>query len=333
MLATNGKLYGTCRLGGQHNYGTLFEFDLATSSITVKKHFNYGTGFIGGSPYNAPYQASNGKIYGLYSQGLYAYDMASDSLMLVKYFVSNITGNPGNSSPIVQANDGNLYMSTTSGGKYNYGALVQYNFTLDSLIAVPVHAGVRGMQSQPMQASNGKLYIPTQSIKGICEYTLGTDTLIQKKIISTSRYFLNTQGRLIEANGKLYGTGHYYKSSLSYLYNYDLATDSLTMNRGVIKGYLIGGLTQAVSPTVGLDEEEKATSIGITVYPNPTMDYIQFDLDRKINEIRIYNMRGQLVSQPNPNKNRVEVTNFENGTYIIQLFTDNGVAHSRFIKQ
>ncbi|MBS4028044.1 MAG: hypothetical protein KGZ58_05330, partial [Ignavibacteriales bacterium] len=62
MFARNGKLYGLNYGGGNSGYGTLYEFDITTNTLTVKYSF---TGYEDGAyPYGSLMQAKNGKLYG-----------------------------------------------------------------------------------------------------------------------------------------------------------------------------------------------------------------------------------------------------------------------------
>jgi uncharacterized repeat protein (TIGR03803 family) len=66
-LAYNGKLYGTTSWGGQHNNGTLFEFDYYRQ--TIVKRFDFDEVNTGKAPRSGLVQSSNGKLYGTTEQG------------------------------------------------------------------------------------------------------------------------------------------------------------------------------------------------------------------------------------------------------------------------
>jgi uncharacterized repeat protein (TIGR03803 family) len=67
IQASNGKLYGMTAEGGTYNYGTLFEYDPATSIFLKKLDFAGTTN--GSNPYGTLMQASNGKLYGMTFRG------------------------------------------------------------------------------------------------------------------------------------------------------------------------------------------------------------------------------------------------------------------------
>ena len=66
-LAYNGKLYGSTSWGGQHNNGTLFEFDYYRK--TIVKRFDFDEATTGKAPRSGLLQSSNGKLYGTTEQG------------------------------------------------------------------------------------------------------------------------------------------------------------------------------------------------------------------------------------------------------------------------
>ncbi len=67
-------------------------------------------------------------------------------------------------------------------------------------------------------------------------------------------------------------------------------------------------------------------------YPNPVNNYLQFESSNKYNEIKIYNMSGDLLLQESY-KSKIKVSELNNGIYIAQLL-NNGIAKDaiKFIK-
>ncbi len=67
-------------------------------------------------------------------------------------------------------------------------------------------------------------------------------------------------------------------------------------------------------------------------YPNPVNNYLQFESSNQYNEIKIYNMSGDLLLQESY-KSKIEVSGLNNGIYIAQ-FLNNGIAKDaiKFIK-
>ena len=93
------------------------------------------------------------------------------------------------------------------------------------------------------------------------------------------------------------------------------------------------GLTPKNCTTVGLfnpDSEQE----GITVYPNPAKDLLQVQVPEDANELRIYDAIGQLVYSERLTgvNNGVDISAFNEGVYIVEVFTDTRSFASKFIK-
>jgi hypothetical protein len=121
-----GKLYGTS-LGGSHfgpqgvaplGTGTIFEFDIATSTLAKKFDFNYNTDGIGPSPL----MKSGDKLYGglfglLYNPtglpnqygALFAYDLNLDTLSFIHVFDATTDPDRYPSGMMLKASNGNFY--------------------------------------------------------------------------------------------------------------------------------------------------------------------------------------------------------------------------------
>ncbi|MES2565294.1 MAG: T9SS type A sorting domain-containing protein [Bacteroidota bacterium] len=83
MLASNGKLYGMTNNGGTTDDGVLFEYD--PSNHSYMKKYDFG-GVNGTDPLGTLMQASNGKLYGMTSDGgvnndgvLFEYDYTTNT--------------------------------------------------------------------------------------------------------------------------------------------------------------------------------------------------------------------------------------------------------------
>ena len=60
------KLYGMTGRGGSNDAGVIFSFDPAASTYTKLMDFDYANGRY---PYGSLVQASDGKLYGMTSEG------------------------------------------------------------------------------------------------------------------------------------------------------------------------------------------------------------------------------------------------------------------------
>lgn len=83
--------------------------------------------------------------------------------------------------------------------------------------------------------------------------------------------------------------------------------------------------------TLGVQENELAN--GISMYPNPTSDYIQFKgITTETIDVSVYDILGkQIINQTINSNNALDVTNLQNGIYILRL---NDLSTSyKFVKE
>lgn len=77
-------------------------------------------------------------------------------------------------------------------------------------------------------------------------------------------------------------------------------------------------------PDLTLNAKDEALTNAITLYPNPSADYLQLEVDAEFNldRIAIFDINGKLVLSPNltldPHQ-RIDVSSLSNGTYFVQI--------------
>lgn len=218
VQASNGKLYGMAFAGGADNLGTLFEYDPLLDTCIKKLDFNGAN--LGAAPEGSLVMASNGKFYGMTSQGgmnnkgvLFEYDPLTQTYIKKK----NFSGAGNGSDPygsLVQASNGKLYGMTSSGGINNLGVIFEYDFVTEILSKKIDFDGLNygsNPYSSLMQASNGNLYGMTNmggaTDQGVLfAYDPVSDTVVKKFDFNSASYGSNPNGSLMQAqNGKLYG--------------------------------------------------------------------------------------------------------------------------------
>ena len=122
IKASNGKLYGMTRLGGEYGAGTIFEVDPVALTTVIKHSFDVTNG---ANPLGSLLEASNGKLYGMTQYGgpfgesgymgvLFEYDPTTD--VFTKKYEFDYTNGANPRGSLIQASNGKLYGMTTNGG-------------------------------------------------------------------------------------------------------------------------------------------------------------------------------------------------------------------------
>ncbi|MCK5686292.1 T9SS type A sorting domain-containing protein, partial [bacterium] len=105
----------------------------------------------------------------------------------------------------------------------------------------------------------------------------------------------------------------------------------MTINSGIYSTYLVGYIAIDGYYSNTIDQflvsninNLKNTKNKINIYPNPTSNIINFDLDLSIKDydLYIYNMKGQKVksiNQSNNGNNAIDISKLKAGTYLIQI--------------
>lgn len=68
----------------------------------------------------------------------------------------------------------------------------------------------------------------------------------------------------------------------------------------------------------------------ISIFPNPSSDFIHIKSDEEIRLIKIYDIKGSLIRSDNTSK--IDISAFPKGNYIISIETKSGVETRKFIK-
>ncbi len=161
-MATDGDFYGVA-YGGSAGFGALYRI---TPKGNYKVVYNFRDVGDGANPLYAPIQASDGSLYGI-TEG----DIVNTQPTIYKYsaagtvttvFTLPADGSEGKffGSPVLQADDSNLYVTTASGGRYDCGTILkvttagvllgQYNFYCKQYGGLP--------NGRLIQAADGNLY-------------------------------------------------------------------------------------------------------------------------------------------------------------------------------
>lgn len=69
----------------------------------------------------------------------------------------------------------------------------------------------------------------------------------------------------------------------------------------------------------------------LNIFPNPSVGSINIDYNERFSTINIINLQGKMVLQSK--QKTIDINSLENGIYVVQIETENGVLNSKFVKQ
>jgi uncharacterized repeat protein (TIGR03803 family) len=251
IRAGGGKLYGMTQYGGSHGLGAIFSYDVSTATYEKLVDFD---GANGAKPFGSLMQASDGKLYGMTSEGgnfayynspgmgvIFSFDPLSSTYTKIADFgVGDASDCAQPYGSLIQASDGKLYGMAQGG----YGVIFSFDPSTSTFTKVMDFDGANGRimySSSLMQASDGKLYGMTSGDLG------GIGSVVFSFDLSTSTYTklndLGGTGSLVQAtDGKLYGMTYY------SIFSFDPFTSTYTKLRDFnfsVEGDPYGNLMQA----------------------------------------------------------------------------------------
>jgi len=231
IQANNGKLYGMTTYGGNNEAGTIFYYDLTSSTFTKAYNFAGSNGI----PFGDLVSASNGNLYGMTSALLFEY--VPDVFSLPNGILFNGTNGGNAYGSLMQATNGKLYGMTSEGGNSDNGVLFEFNPANFSYVVKHLFNGTsdgRGPMGSLTEGSNGKLY-------GMClGGNLGQGVIFEYDPVTTGYSIKHDfaggnggstpKGSLVKSsNGKLYGmTSEGGANNLGIVFEYDPATSTFT---------------------------------------------------------------------------------------------------------
>ncbi len=234
VQAMDGKLYGMTAYGGNNYVGVMFSYDRATATYAKLLDFDYTTG---SSPFGSLIEASDGKLYGMTSEGgsnfagvMFSYDPATTTYAKLLDFNGTNGAYPYGS--LTEASDGKLYGMTTYGGSNSAGVMFSYDratATYAKLLDFDYTTGSSPFGSL-IEASDGKLYGMTSeggsNFAGVMFSYDPATTTYAKLLDFNGTNGAYPYGSLTEASdGKLYGMTTYGGSnSAGVMFSYDRAT-------------------------------------------------------------------------------------------------------------
>ena len=110
------------------------------------------------------------------------------------------------------------------------------------------------------------------------------------------------------------------------------ASFTATQNGQYAVEITIGNCTVTSScTTISTVELEENQLVLVSVYPNPTKDFLSVESSEQIESIVIYDVTGKQVQQEGTN--HFSVDQLANGPYVLHIQTTNGTAIKRFVKE
>jgi uncharacterized repeat protein (TIGR03803 family) len=349
LAANDGKLYGMTSDGGLNQSGTIFSFDPAGNSFQHLFDFDDASGK---SPFGSLIQASNGKLYGLTSDGgtdsagtLFSYDISNGTFTVLHNF-SAVTGMTPTGSLLI-ADNGKMYGLTSAGGAYDYG--VVFSFDASGNVYADLHdlTGTEG--SAPygslIQFADGLLY-GMASGGGTCGI-FGTIFNFNPLTNAYSDIFdfsgsdgSSPGGDLLQgSNGKLYGmTVLGGANDNGVLFSYDPSNSGYAdlVDFNIANGqYPWASVIEIIA--TGIPEKYDAASIQL--YPNPVNKDLRIrNNGGEVKRIDIFNIVGERVYSNSLEMQAfgqltIDVSSLASGVYFVHAQRDKGNWEGKFVKQ
>ena len=231
--------------GGTNNNGVLFQYDFNNSLYSKKLDFS---GTINGSlPRGSLMKASDGKLYGMTSNGgqnglgtIFQYDLSTGTYTKKFDFDGVAHGSSPNGS-LMQATDGNLYGLASQGGTGGKGVIFQYDINTGICTKWLDFNGTNNGANpfgHLIQISSGMLYGltlgggSTNNLGALFQFDPVTHVLVKKVAFSglSSPIGNNPFGSLVQAiDGKLYGMTPFGSSVSGNIFQYDPSSNVYTV--------------------------------------------------------------------------------------------------------
>jgi uncharacterized repeat protein (TIGR03803 family) len=297
----NGKLYGMAFDGGLHSrnpvnfYGTLFEYDPASGVLEKKIDFDFNT--TGVNPYGSLIRASNGKLYGMTSQGGPGNDIFEQSGTLFEYtpesgliskhqFDWDTGGLPYGA---VTELNGKLYGMTFGGGITNKGTLFEFDLETE-VYTKKIDLGFAPEGAFPiggLTLVDGKLFGHTtaggSSSEGTifaCDTATGEFTK-QYEFSMLLDEMTSPAGKMVLApNGKLYGvTTRSPHDGTGALFEFDPASGAVTKKQEFESNPVWNMTLAANGKLYGLTRYDGADQSGRIFEYDPAQDKFTYVVD------------------------------------------------------
>ncbi len=319
--ASDGLLYGTTSAGGINDRGTIFSYNLGTSTHTKLHDFENDMGQV---PYTQMIEA-NGMLYGTagglnffdFEAGvLFGFDISASTYEVVYDF--STSGSTSGSGRLLLASDGNIY-----------GMLGNKIFSLDTATHVftEIYTMTGDIGSGPAEAGlievSCDLPVATTfstSTTTVCTGQSGVSYVVDNSQGNTYSWSYDGAGATItEAN---------HMASIDY--GSSATSGNLTVDATNSCGSLNSAASEAITVTVctGIDEEYLSV---VKVYPNPSQGTITIYSDHS-GALVIQSITGaQVHNKEITGGESYTINSLKSGVYIVSIKTDAGISTAKII--
>ncbi|MFA9213464.1 MAG: T9SS type A sorting domain-containing protein [Candidatus Methylacidiphilales bacterium] len=113
-------------------------------------------------------------------------------------------------------------------------------------------------------------------------------------------------------------------------YTFEMGGDVNQWGKNRFELILNGKATTGVNNTIA----KKAAITNLTVYPNPATDVLNISLSNGtvIEIVNIYTVSGKLVNNIKLNGNQIDISQLNNGVYMVEVLTADGSFKTKFVK-
>ncbi len=170
---------------------------------------------------------------------------------------------------------------------------------------------------------SGELYFSTSDTKVMISNSSGTDgkTVSGTFTVPADAKLGNTRMRV----KKHFGTIPLYLSPC-FSSGKELNATSGTTGYGQVEDYTIN----VVTPSLGTSEISKSN---LSIYPNPTSDFLSIVTEKKVSDVRIFSTDGKLVKTIVKDFSKIDVRNLNAGVYLVSVKADGSLKTFKIIKK
>lgn len=88
-----------------------------------------------------------------------------------------------------------------------------------------------------------------------------------------------------------------------------------------------------ITTNCSLHEENFELENTIKIYPNPVQNFIFINSNSSISKIEIYDLTGRIILSKITSDDRIDISNFKSGNYILKVYTEKDFSKFKIIKK